>query len=328
MSGRRVGRGWQVGGALVALVVAVTMVAGCTGSNAKSSDSSAGGAANDVAKAAAPDAHASSAAAGSVPAGGATGEAKSNGSSIISQINLRSTAVIETAELTIATKNVANQADKAIQIAEQAGGGQSGEVQNVGNPGAAPATTTDLTLQVPPSALQPVLTQLEALGTERSLQLTSQDVTGQVADVNSRVSSAQASIAELRTLFNRATSVSDIIALEGDLSQREADLESLQAQQRALSAQTSFATITMHLVTPTAVVPVKHHATKGFGHGLARGWDGFTAALVWGLTGFGAALPFLVVVLLIAGGALWIRRRHHDQPGAVALADSGPGIIE
>ena len=74
-----------------------------------------------------------------------------------------------------------------------------------------------------------------------------QDVTGKVADVDSRVDSARESILRLRTLYADATKVSDVIAIEQELATRQAELESLEAQQRALSTQTSQATVRLSL---------------------------------------------------------------------------------
>ena len=52
-----------------------------------------------------------------------------------------------------------------------------------------------------------------------------EDVTDQVVDVDSRIKSQRASVARVRELMDRATKLSDVVELEGELSNREADLE-------------------------------------------------------------------------------------------------------
>jgi hypothetical protein len=175
--------------------------------------------------------------------------------------------------------------------------------------------TADLTLKVPPDSLTSVLNRLAALGRELSRQSSSQDVTSQVADVNSRVASARASVAELRALYSRATKIGDVITIEGEIAQRESDLEALEAQQRTLAAQTSMATVSVALSVSGRTPPPAHHGRHGFLGGLAGGWHSFTSAATAVTTGIGAALPFLVLVLVL--GAAWLRLRpRRPQPPA------------
>lgn len=213
-------------------------------------------------------------------------------------------AKIRTAELTIAVRGasrVAQQADEAESITERAGGEVDADDRTGG-----PHASATLRLLVLPAALPTTLTALSRLGTEQSRQLSTTDVTEKVADVNSRVASAQQSIARLRTLFGSATKVADVIAIEDELSQREADLESLEAEQRALTRETAMATITLQLVTAAAPAVAKHHAHRsGFVGGLQRGWDGFTATVAWTADALGTLLPFLLFGIVVALGVRW-----------------------
>src|SRR6201999_993676 len=143
-------------------------------------------------------------------------------------------------------------------ITEQVGGEVDADDRTSGR-----HATATLQLRVPPASLESVLHELGKLGTEQSRTVSTTDVTQQVADVSSRVISAQQSIARLRTLYGHATKVSDVIEIEGELNTREADLESLEAQQRSLAGETQLATITLRLVTAAAAppppAPASHH---------------------------------------------------------------------
>lgn len=224
-------------------------------------------------------------------------------------------SVIRTADITVVTGSVGARADQARRIATDAGGTLDGDDRTAGEH---PSAT--LVLRIPPARLDDVLTQLSALGKEQTRHSSSRDVTTQVADVDSRVRSAVAAIAQLQGLYSKATRVADVIAIEGELSQREADLESLQAQQRALAGQVSLATLTLYLVP--APVTAKHHAThRGFSGGLSHGWNAFTHTLAVLVTGLGAALPFLIIAAAIGG--LWVlvrRRRPASNPAPLVPA--------
>jgi Domain of unknown function (DUF4349) len=72
------------------------------------------------------------------------------------------------------------------------------------------------------------------LGTQLSLRQQAQDVTEQVADLNSQVTSYEAAIAQLRALLTHAGSVGDLLSVQNQINVEESSLESMQAQ-RALS---------------------------------------------------------------------------------------------
>jgi hypothetical protein len=229
-------------------------------------------------------------------------------------VPLATGAKIRTAQITVALKRpslVATQATQAADIAIRVGGQVDSDDRTSG-----PHAGATLQLRVPPDAMERTLDALARLGTEKSRESSSVDVTEKVADVNSRVSSARDAIVRLRALYSHATKVGDVIAVEAELSQREADLESLQAQQRTLDGQTAMATITLSLVTaPRAVAaPAKKHS--GFLGGLQRGWDGFTGAASWLAAALGAVLPFaaLIIVLALAGRAVWNRLPRRAGP--------------
>jgi hypothetical protein len=281
----------------VGVAVAVAVLAGCGGTTSSGSSAPSGGSALSRPGAAGP-------AVGTAPAAPARPGSSSSTDGTAGLV-LAPASVIRTADLHVTVTGadqIAAQADRAGQIAIAAGGAVSSDDRTSG-----PAAGASLTLEVPPPALGSVITKLSALGREVSRQSSARDVTSQVADVGSRVTSAQQSIDRLRALYGDATKVSDIIAIESELAQREADLESLQAQQRALSAQTSMATVTLNLTVAGAVAPAER--TGGFLGGLERGWHAFTSSAAAVAAGFGAALPFLLLVAVLAAGAFTVRRR-------------------
>ena len=227
---------------------------------------------------------------------------------------------IEVARMTVAVKgakNVATQANAATGIAEQVGGEVDRDDRTSG-----PHASASMLLRVPPDALDDTLNALSELGFEKYRSQSVTDVTQRVADVGSRVKSAEESIARLRVLFRHATKIGAIIEIESELNSREADLESLQAQQRALGRETSMASITLALVTAekkaAPVKPAKKHHDNAFVGGLKDGWDGFTDAAAWIAKAIGTVLPFIVLIFVLGVGlrVAWprLRRTHAPTP--------------
>jgi hypothetical protein len=291
-------------GTLLGIAALAACSAGSTGA-----DSNAAGRA-DVAQHAAPNA-----APDAVGGGGAASAAQD-----AAAVQLDNGIKIFTATISVAVKgvgNVAGKADDAINVVSGVGGEVDSDDRTAGKNAYA-----TLRLLVPPADLQSVLAKLSKLGRETSRSGSAHDVTTKVADVNSRVTSAQQAITRLRTLYTRAAKVRDVIEIEDELNTREADLESLQAQQRALTQETSMATITLQLTTahkPVHHSPAKHRS--GFLGGLARGWDAFRSAAGGLATALGAVLPFLLLALVLAlgGRLLWPRTRR-----TVPVAPSAP----
>ncbi|MGB9378045.1 MAG: DUF4349 domain-containing protein [Mycobacteriales bacterium] len=226
-------------------------------------------------------------------------------------------ARVLTAELTVRAKNpgdVGDVADRAIVLVQGSGGEVAGDSRNQ----AGSRTRADVILKVAPSKYADTLNKLAKLGTELRRSSQAQDVTDEVVDVNSRVSSQLASVDRVRKLFARANSLGDIVTIEAELGRRQADLESLQARQRALDGQTADATITLHVQAPGATAAPKQPADRGFLAGFSAGWKIFVASVTVLLTVLGATLPFAALVAIAYGLWLVARRRHAVAPAAPA----------
>src|SRR5215813_2148983 len=152
-----------------------------------------------------------------------------------------SQSVIFTASLSLRTGNVQATVARATQVAEAAGGYVSSEHASAVQANRHAMPVVSIQFKVPAAAYQPTLTALDRLGTKRSETQQAQDVTGTVADVNSRVASAEAAIAQLRKLLTRAGSVGALLTVQEQINQEEASLEALQSQQRALARETAYA---------------------------------------------------------------------------------------
>lgn len=228
---------------------------------------------------------------------------------------LASQSIIYTANLTLRARDVTAAAAQAARIAQAAGGYVASESSMTGRAHHKNAAVL-IQLKIPAGAYPGSLTALSKLGTALSRTERAQDVTQRVADVASRVASARDAITQLRALLARAGTVTSLLSVQDQINSEEASLEALQAQQRALAHETTYATITLHLVsTPPAAVK-HHHRPGGFTGGLAAGWRGLRAMVSGLLTGAGAVLPFAIPAVLLALLGYWAMRwriRHRAE---------------
>ncbi|MFH0516176.1 DUF4349 domain-containing protein [Streptomyces sp. M41] len=228
--------------------------------------------------------------------------------------------IIRTASLTVRVKDVPKALDEARATTENAGGYIGSETTTRDEAG---REHTRVVLRVPVDRYADVLADLEGAGKLIERDAKAQDVTDQVVDVESRIKSQRASVARIRELMDRATKLSDVVTLEGELSSRQADLEALLAQQASLKDRTSLATITVSLSRTPAKDAAKDD-DPGFVDALAGGWDAFMTMLRWLAVAIGAVLPFAAVAALIV--LVWLKavrprlpRRPEPAPAATAL---------
>jgi hypothetical protein len=229
--------------------------------------------------------------------------------------------IIYTAQLTIRAPSVSSATTRAAQIAVGAGGYVSDETTSA-NPDHPAESTASVQLKIPVASYPATLSQLSAgLGTQLALQQQAQDVTQQVADVNSQVTSDQAAIVQLRALLSHAGSVGGLLSVQNQINAEETSLESMLAQQRALSHETSYATVTLTILGPKAK-PVVHRpkAPPGLAGGLGAGWHALRVTVSWTLAVLGAVAPFAVIAALAAlvvyRGRRWVIRRRPKAPAA------------
>jgi hypothetical protein len=262
--------------------------------------------AGDGAVPAAEPAHAPGVSAG-MKAGGTSGSGASAGLTAVPLPGGQS--VIFTATLSLRAKDLQATVAKATQLAQAAGGYVSGEHASMTQSRHNRAMVS-IQFKVPAADFQSTLGALSALGTRRSETQQAQDVTGTVADVNSRVASAEVAIAQLRRLLSHAGTVGGLLTVQEQINQEEASLEALQSQQRALARETSYATISMTVTGPPP--PRAHHQSHqgvaGFLGGLAAGWRGLRVVVAALLTLAGAVLPFAIPFGLATWAAVATRR--------------------
>ena len=113
-----------------------------------------------------------------------------------------------------------------------------------------PVPRTELTFKVLPEDFTEAMRRLEALGDLKSQQVSADDVTERVVDLESRIITARASVERLRRFLETATGLQAVTELESQLLTRETDLERLRGQLRTIQDLVALATVSLTLVEP------------------------------------------------------------------------------
>jgi hypothetical protein len=230
--------------------------------------------------------------------------------------------VIYTGSMTVRVKKVPAAVEQAKQIVTAVGGYLAKEESSSASESRDRAV---LEFKIPPNAYGGTLGRLgKELGTQISMNQATQDVTLKVADVNSRLKSAEQALESLRSLLKRANTIGQVLEVEREISAREADLESLQAQQKELATQVSMATLTLRLLGPVAVEEKADEEPAGFLGGLKSGWNSLVSTVKVLLTVLGAVLPWLVVSLPLVVLLVYLVRRDRARRPGVPASPPGP----
>ncbi len=132
-----------------------------------------------------------------------------------------------------------------------------------------------LTLSVPATALDGVLSELSRLGSVSYRSSSSEDVTDSYVDTKARIGPMRDSVSAVRALLAKATDLQQVITLENELTRRQADLDSLTQRLAQLDRRTTMSDVTATFWTSsTAAAP----QSGGVGTALGRAWDGFLAS--------------------------------------------------
>jgi hypothetical protein len=150
--------------------------------------------------------------------------------------------IIFTADITVAVTDVAVASDAAARQIAALGGFVFGQ-RTTGSP----EPTSVFTFKVFPEDFQEALRRLGDLGELRTQNISTDDVTERIVDLESRINTAEASVQRLQELLDEAGDITTIAQLENQLLERETQLETLRGQLRTLDDQVALATIVLTL---------------------------------------------------------------------------------
>ncbi|MFE1469408.1 DUF4349 domain-containing protein [Nocardiopsis dassonvillei] len=242
------------------------------------------------------------------------------GSAVGSEVEIGDRELVHTADLSVRVEDVSEAVGLAKELTLDAGGYVASE--RVSTPrGGSPEGS--LTLRIPGDGYEGALEELSRLGDRSDLERSVQDVTEEVADVESRIESSETALETLRGYLEEAENVDELLRVEGEIQDRQAELEAFQARLETLRDQTAYSTVNLTLLPPETYLEEPSEDSIGFLGGLERGWralvtfGGGVAVVV------GWLLPFLVVAAVLGAGPLWWYRSRRRASAKGASSTDG-----
>ena len=214
--------------------------------------------------------------------------------------------IIRTAQVTLEVANVPDATVRLRDAVSAAGGFLGSEVATYGI-----RDQVTLTFRIPVDQFDSVINRLSKFGSVLSTGISSDEVTGQYRDLESRLRSKKLSAERLRQLITQAAKPADILLIEHELSDREAEIESMQGQLNVFGDQTSLSTITLTLVSKgdsVVVAPVKSR-TPSFRRAWRKSIDALGDIAQSFAAASGTVLPFVPFLAILLAAMLTLRRR-------------------
>jgi len=142
-----------------------------------------------------------------------------------------------------------------------------------------------VTVRVPADQLQSFTDEVSGMGKILRQAENEQDVTQEHVDLEARLVNLRATEARLRQFYDKAKNVTEMLAIEQELTRVRGDIESLQAQIAYLERQAAMSTVTIELTGPEPIVEP-----------AGEDW-GFVASLRQAVRGFIGTINMLIVLL-------------------------------
>ncbi len=229
--------------------------------------------------------------------------------------------IIKTGTMDLQVKDVGVASSAAAAAIRALGGYVSGSQQY----GDGEGVTASITYRIPSDRWDEALTAIRHLGLKIVNEATqTEDVTGQVVDLTARITNLKATERALQAIMAQAIKISDVLAVQAELTRVRGDIEQATADKQHLQGQAAYSALTVTFgLQPTAAVVISQ---KKFDP--SDQVDRATASLVDILQGVATAgiwflivwLPMLVVLGLFALIAYAILRRRVRKPSPAGPA--------
>jgi hypothetical protein len=236
--------------------------------------------------------------------------------------------IIKTGALSLQVKGI----DDALAAASSKIAALGGYVSGSDRSGDGDQQVATETYRIPAAQWDAALVALRGLADKvLGEQTQTQDVTGDVLDLGARIKNLQATEAALQGIMAKATKISDVLAVQQQLTDVRGQIEELSTQKTHFEGQAAFSTLTVSyglkpqaaVVTsqkqfdPTSEVDKASASLIEVLQALATA--GIWFAIVW--------LPILLVVLVLGGIAFLVvrrARRNRVGPGSILPTPTPP----
>lgn len=228
--------------------------------------------------------------------------------STLAQLQLK---VIKTAlmEMEMGRGDYAKIREDAVALTSAAGGYVQDESASKDDEGLTYAT---LTLRIPADRFDEVVDEVSTLGEVIATRVSTEDVSAEYVDLESRLRHLQAEEAFYLSLIDKAQTIQEMITIREHLDSIQLEKEQVQGRMNFLDQQIGFSTLTLSVdeVDPD-------EAGEGFWNSVGEAFRSFGRGLKALALGFFYALPYLLILAVI-GIVIWMlvrRFRRKNAPG-------------
>lgn len=172
----------------------------------------------------------------------------------------------------------------------------------------------NITARIPNDKLDRFVGAVSDSGNVTNKSESTQDVTLQYSDVESRKKSLEIEQERIWQFLEKAESIDTVITLEQRLSDIRYQLESMESQLRLYDNQVDYSTVYLSISEVTAYTPVTPEtAGARIKNGLAKNFESIVTALTNLLILFITTCPFWIPLALLAAIVISIVRRHNRK---------------
>ncbi len=195
--------------------------------------------------------------------------------------------------------------DAAVNAVSTAAKGLGGYLASLDSSGT-PSTSDDdhqhanVTLRVPTGSFDDLRGQVGKIGEVRASTVSSQDVTGEYVDLQSRLKALGSSRDTYVALLGKAGSIGEILAVQQQIDNVQVQIEQLEGRRQVLADSSDLATLTVRISEQgTSATRPDPDDDEGLTRALRLSWDRFTGgvAVIVGLIG-----PIVLIALLAGAG--------------------------
>jgi len=177
-----------------------------------------------------------------------------------------------------------------------------------------------LTLRIPAASYDTTIAAVRGLGRVTASTTDAEDVSGEVVDLNARLTILEAQRASLEQLMAQSRNVSEISSLRTQLFSVQEEIEQINGRRQLLDRQVALATLTVSVSLPGAAPVVEEPTPSTIAASWNRAIDAGAVVIGGTIVALGVVIPLgLVTAPLWIGYLLW-RRHQRRQESTPAVA--------
>ncbi len=131
------------------------------------------------------------------------------------------------------------------------------------------ADSVYLDVSIPHDQLELVIANIIPLGTVKSQDISSEDVTEEMIDIDAKLKNLHVLRDRFRSLLNQAKKVDEILSIESELARIQTQIDQIEGRKKSLNSQITYSSLNISLEKKTIYGPLGY-LTKGIYWGIKK----------------------------------------------------------